>query len=93
MDIHEAKVKDFELKRKMKVTVVPTDDLKVRQMLRQLGEPITIFGEKEVCGCVRGVCSSCAMHHAACVTARHSIRAVCMAIVCWLGRPLSPAVV
>ena len=55
MDIHEAKVKDFELKRKMKVTVVPTDDVKVRQMLRQLGEPITIFGEKEVCmftGCV-----------------------------------------
>ena len=49
MDIHEAKVKDFELKRKMKVTVVPTDDVKVRQMLRQLGEPITIFGEKEVC--------------------------------------------
>jgi U4/U6 small nuclear ribonucleoprotein PRP4 len=54
MDIHEAKVKEFELKRKMKATVVPTDDLKVRQMLRQMGEPITFFGEKEV------RCSPCA---------------------------------
>ncbi len=27
---------------------VPTDDLKVKLMLRQLGEPITLFGEKEV---------------------------------------------
>lgn len=56
MDIHEAKVKDFELKRKMKTTVVPTDDVRVRQMLRQLVEPITLFGEKEVCACVC-VCS------------------------------------
>jgi U4/U6 small nuclear ribonucleoprotein PRP4 len=48
LDEHEAKVKEFELKRKMRTTVIPTDDLKVRQMLRQLGEPITIFGEKEV---------------------------------------------
>ncbi|GAX79451.1 hypothetical protein CEUSTIGMA_g6892.t1 [Chlamydomonas eustigma] len=47
LDEHEAKLKEFELKRKMRTTVIPTDDLKVRQMLRQLGEPITIFGEKE----------------------------------------------
>lgn len=48
MDAHAAKVQEFELKRKMKATVVPTDDVKVRQVLRQLGEPITLFGEKEV---------------------------------------------
>ena len=48
MDAHAAKVQEFELKRKMKATVVPTDDVKVRQVLRQLGEPITMFGEKEV---------------------------------------------
>jgi hypothetical protein len=28
--------------------VVPTDDGKVRTMLRALGQPITLFGEKEV---------------------------------------------
>lgn len=32
----------------MRQTVVPTDDGKVRQLLRQLGEPITLFGEREV---------------------------------------------
>ena len=48
MELHEMKVREFELKRKMKATVVPTDDGKVREMLRQLGEPITLFGEREV---------------------------------------------
>ncbi len=33
----------------MKAIVVPTIDAKVRQMLRALGEPITLFGEREVC--------------------------------------------
>ncbi len=59
--LHAAKVNEFELKRKMRAMVVPTEDAKVRTMLRQLGEPITLFGEREVraaslacmqpCGC------------------------------------------
>lgn len=41
-------LREFELRRRIRATVVPTDDLKVRTMLRALGEPITLFGEKEV---------------------------------------------
>eukprot|EP00195_Chlamydomonas_chlamydogama_P009404 CAMPEP_0202890186 /NCGR_PEP_ID=MMETSP1392-20130828/686_1 /ASSEMBLY_ACC=CAM_ASM_000868 /TAXON_ID=225041 /ORGANISM="Chlamydomonas chlamydogama, Strain SAG 11-48b" /LENGTH=463 /DNA_ID=CAMNT_0049573717 /DNA_START=97 /DNA_END=1488 /DNA_ORIENTATION=- len=41
-------IKELELRRKMQVTVVPTDDVKVRQMLRQLEEPVTLFGEREM---------------------------------------------
>lgn len=39
---------EFELRRKVRSTLVPTDDGKVRDMLRQLGEPITLFGEREM---------------------------------------------
>jgi hypothetical protein len=39
---------EFELRRKIRATLVPTDDAKVREMLRGLGEPITLFGEREV---------------------------------------------
>lgn len=45
----EKLLREFELRRRIRGTVVPTDDSKVRQMLRTLGEPITLFGEKEVC--------------------------------------------
>ena len=41
---------EIELRRKMKATVVPTNDQEVRRMLRQLGEPMTLFGEREVGG-------------------------------------------
>ena len=44
----EAVIKEVELKWRMKQTVVPTDDTKVKQMLRQIGEPVTLFGEREV---------------------------------------------
>lgn len=37
-----------EMRRKMRQTVVPTDDGEVRALLRRLGEPITLFGEREV---------------------------------------------
>ena len=46
----EKLLREFELRRRIRGTVVPTDDSKVRQMLRTLGEPITLFGEKEVRG-------------------------------------------
>ncbi|KAI3428827.1 hypothetical protein D9Q98_007644 [Chlorella vulgaris] len=41
-------MKEIELRRKMKATVVPTNDSDVRRMLRQLKEPITLFGEREM---------------------------------------------
>jgi U4/U6 small nuclear ribonucleoprotein PRP4 len=41
---------EFELRRKIRAAVVPTDDAKVRAMLRQLSEPVTLFGEREVRG-------------------------------------------
>lgn len=48
-------MKEIELRRKMKATVVPTNDQEVRRMLRQLREPITLFGEREVSeGCGPG---------------------------------------
>ena len=48
LEAHAEKVNEFELARRMKATVVPTDDIKVRLLLRQMGEPITLFGEREV---------------------------------------------
>jgi U4/U6 small nuclear ribonucleoprotein PRP4 len=39
---------EFEMRRRMMGTVVPTEDAKVRGLLRQLGEPVTLFGEREV---------------------------------------------
>ncbi|KAJ5122821.1 uncharacterized protein N7443_002920 [Penicillium atrosanguineum] len=35
----------FDRKRRAAATVVPTDDTRVRMRLRELGEPITLFGE------------------------------------------------
>lgn len=35
----------FERKRRAAAMVVPTDDTRVRERLRELGEPITLFGE------------------------------------------------
>lgn len=41
-------LKDFEMRRKVQATVVPTDPMQVKNLLRELDEPITIFGEREV---------------------------------------------
>ncbi|CAG8232203.1 unnamed protein product [Penicillium salamii] len=38
-------ISQFERKRRAAAMVVPTDDTKVRARLRELGEPITLFGE------------------------------------------------
>lgn len=37
-----------EERRRIRETVVPTDDKEVRRMLRALEEPVTRFGEREV---------------------------------------------
>ena len=36
------------MRRKIQATVVPTDPQQVQRMLRKLGEPVTLFGEREV---------------------------------------------
>ena len=43
-----AKVEQLELRRTMRSIVVPVIDSEVRALLRQMGEPITLFGEREV---------------------------------------------
>jgi hypothetical protein len=48
LEEQEKLIQEFELRRKVKSVVVPTDDAKVKQMLRALKEPITLFGERQV---------------------------------------------
>lgn len=50
-------MQELELRRRMKTVVVPTNDGEVRRLLRELGEPITLFGEREVGG--QGEHASC----------------------------------
>ncbi|KAL8154323.1 LOW QUALITY PROTEIN: hypothetical protein V2J09_012083, partial [Rumex salicifolius] len=45
---HEKAMQDFMLKRRAAALAVPTNDMSVRARLRRLGEPITLFGEKEM---------------------------------------------
>ncbi|KAK3267285.1 hypothetical protein CYMTET_24147 [Cymbomonas tetramitiformis] len=47
-DRHESLLKDFESRRRARALAVPTDDKEVRQRLRGLGEPMTLFGEREM---------------------------------------------
>ena len=49
--LQEEAIKQVDLRRRMRATVVPALDKDVRAMLRQLGEPVTLFGEQEVCTC------------------------------------------
>ena len=48
LEEHMAKVEQLELRRAMRSIVVPVLDAEVRTLLRQMGEPITLFGEREV---------------------------------------------
>jgi U4/U6 small nuclear ribonucleoprotein PRP4 len=41
-------LREFELRRAARQVVVPTDDGRVRAMLRQLQLPVTLFGEREI---------------------------------------------
>jgi hypothetical protein len=65
----EKKIKEYELKKKAATVVVPTDDGRVRQMLRQLNEPITVFGEREV---------GAMQPHASCMDACHASSCACV---------------
>lgn len=47
--VQQELVEQAELRRRMRQMVVPTLDAEVRTMLRSIGEPITLFGEREVC--------------------------------------------
>ncbi len=54
---------EYELKRKAKTVVVPTEDARVRAVLRQMGEPMTLFGEREV------RCTHLLIHRSSCSAA------------------------
>lgn len=42
------KITELETRREMRDVVVPVNDNEVRGLLRQVGEPVTLFGEIEV---------------------------------------------
>lgn len=42
------KITELETRREMRDVVVPVNDNEVRGLLRQVGEPVTLFGEREV---------------------------------------------
>lgn len=44
----EKAMQDLMMKRRAKALAVPTNDMAVRTRLRRLGEPITLFGEREM---------------------------------------------
>lgn len=44
----EKAVRDFLMKRRAQAMAVPTNDLAVCSRLRKLGEPVTLFGEREM---------------------------------------------
>jgi len=46
--IQQEAIAKVELRRRMRATAVPVIDTDVRAMLRQLGEPVTLFGEQQV---------------------------------------------
>ncbi|CAK0746230.1 hypothetical protein CVIRNUC_001676 [Coccomyxa viridis] len=46
--LQEEAIKQVDLRRRMRATVVPVIDADVRDTLRQLGEPVTLFGEQEM---------------------------------------------
>ena len=51
----------------MRSLVVPTNDREVRALLRSLGEPITLFGEREVRELLSSTgCNPLRMHKAEC---------------------------
>jgi len=45
----QQKIEHLELLRTMRNIVVPAIDTDVRKLLRQLQEPVTLFGERQVC--------------------------------------------
>lgn len=43
---NQALLDELERKKKARTMAVPTDDGRVRARLREIGEPITLFGER-----------------------------------------------
>jgi len=44
-DQHQEVLEMFERRKRARTVAVPTDDRKVREKLRELGEPVCFFGE------------------------------------------------
>ena len=55
----QAILEQMELRRRARTMVVPTDDAQVRQMLRGMGKPITLFGEGKVSSSVTSAAQKC----------------------------------
>jgi U4/U6 small nuclear ribonucleoprotein PRP4 len=50
---NQALLDELERKKRARALAVPTDDGRVRARLRELGEPITLFGERVRAAAVR----------------------------------------
>ncbi len=46
--LQEEALKEMEARRRMRATIVPTIVEAVKQVLRSMGEPVTLFGERPV---------------------------------------------
>ena len=46
--LQEEALKEMEARRRMRATIVPTGVDAVKRVLRSLGEPVTLFGERPV---------------------------------------------
>ena len=45
----EKLLREIEMRRRVRAITVPVIDKEVRERLRSMGEPVTLFGEREVC--------------------------------------------
>ncbi len=88
--LQEEALRQAEQRRRIRATMAPTADADVRRVLRQIGHPVTLFGEREVressrvCGALLLVfcaaCSVCAVwvhdFHAALLSTHGAVREV-----------------
>lgn len=48
---NKALLDELDRKKRARTMAVPTDDNRVKARLREIGEPITLFGERVSCKC------------------------------------------
>ena len=69
--LQEEALRIAEQRRRIRATMVPTADADVRRILRQIGHPVTLFGEREVISLPSSLSTSHPRHscHSAAVAA------------------------